>query len=99
MRRMRMHDSAFKAKVVFEAAKGEKTIAEIASIYEVHPNQVSAWKKEFLERLPEIFSDTSSKEKKANEIKEERYLKQIGQLSVEVEWLKKKCKQLGIKWD
>ena len=99
MRRMMMHDSAFKAKVSFEAAKGEKTIAEIASIYEVHPNQVSAWKKEFLERLPEIFNDTSSKEKKANEIKEERYLKQIGQLSVEVEWLKKKCKQLGIKWE
>ena len=99
MRRMRMHDSAFKAKVAFEAAKEEKTIAEIASIYEVHPNQVSAWKKEFLERLPEIFNDTSPKEKKANEIKEERYLKQIGQLSVEVEWLKKKCKQLGIKWD
>ena len=69
MRRMRMHDSAFKAKVAFEAAKGEKTIAEIASIYEVHPNQVSAWKKEFLERLPEIFNDTSSKDKKANEIK------------------------------
>ena len=92
---MRMHDSAFKAKVAFEAAKGEKTIAEIASIYEVHPNQVSAWKKEFLERLPEIFNDTSSKEKKANEIKEERYLKQIGQLSVEVEWLKKSASNLG----
>ena len=90
-----MHDSAFKAKVAFEAAKGEKTIAEIASIYEVHPNQVSAWKKEFLERLPEIFNDTSSKEKKANEIKEERYLKQIGQLSVEVEWLKKSASNLG----
>ena len=56
MRRLRMHDSAFKAKVAFEAAKGEKTIAEIAAIYEVHPNQVSAWKKEFLERLPEIFN-------------------------------------------
>ena len=95
MRRMMMHDSAFKAKVAFEAAKGEKTIAEIASIYEVHPNQVSAWKKEFLERLPEIFNDTSSKEKKANEIKEERYLKQIGQLSVEVEWLKKSASNLG----
>ena len=39
MRRKRKHDSAFKAKVAFEAAKGEKTIAEIASIYEVHPNQ------------------------------------------------------------
>ena len=74
MRKMRMRNSAFKAKVAFEAAKGEQTIAEIASIYEVHPNQVCAWKKEFLERLPEIFSYTSSKEKKANEIKKERYL-------------------------
>ena len=42
MRRLRMHDSAFKAKVAFEAAKGEKKIAEIAAVYEVHPNHVSA---------------------------------------------------------
>ena len=51
MRRLKMHDPAFKAKVAFEAAKGEKTIAEIASIYEVHPNQVSQWKNELLECL------------------------------------------------
>ena len=95
MRRLKMHDPAFKAKVAFEAAKGEKTIAEIASIYEVHPNQVSQWKNELLERLPEIFDSKSAKEKKANEIKEESYLKQIGQLSVEVEWLKKSAGNLG----
>ena len=56
MRRLRMHDAAFKAKVAFEAAKGEKTTEEIAAIYEVHLHQVSAWRNELLERLPEIFN-------------------------------------------
>lgn len=97
MKGKRMHDSAFKAKVALEAAKEEKTIAEIASIYGVHPNQVSAWKKELLERLPDLFKDKRVKENKETEMKEDDYLKQIGQLSVEVEWLKKKCRQLGIK--
>ncbi len=97
MKGKEMREAGLKAKVALEAAKEEKTVAEIASIYGIHPNQVTAWKKELIERLPELFKDKRFKENKEQEKKEEEYLKQIGQLSVEVEWLKKKCKQLGIK--
>ena len=97
MKGKKMIDAGFKAKVAFEAAKEEKTIAEIASIYGIHPNQVTTWKKELLEKLPDLFKDKRFKENKEQEKKEDDYLKQIGQLTVEVEWLKKKCKQLGIK--
>jgi len=97
MKGKKMTDAGLKAKVALEAVKEEKTVAEIASIYGIHPNQVTAWKKELIERLPELFKDKRFKENKEQEKKEEEYLKQIGQLSVEVEWLKKKCKQLGIK--
>jgi putative transposase len=50
-------DGAFKAKVAFEAATGQKTIAQIASEYGVHPNQIGQWKKKLLKELPVIFSD------------------------------------------
>ncbi|MDI6808365.1 MAG: transposase, partial [Candidatus Eisenbacteria bacterium] len=60
----RNHDAAFKAKVALEAVKGEKTIAQIASEYGVHPNQIGQWKKRVLEDLPSIFSDKRKREEK-----------------------------------
>ena len=48
-------DGNFKAKVALEALREERSVAEIAGVYEVHPNQVSAWKREALKRLPELF--------------------------------------------
>jgi len=84
------HDAKFKARVALEAVKGEKTIAQISNEYKVHPNQVSLWKKQLLEELPSIFSrGKSRKEKDSNELQEELY-RQIGQLTVELDWLKKK---------
>jgi len=52
----RAHDSALKAKVALEAIKGEKTIAQLASEYRVHPNQIGQWKKKLLKELPSLFS-------------------------------------------
>jgi len=90
----RTHDAGLKAKVALEAIKGEKTVAEISSKYGIHPNQVGKWKKEVLERLPELFNGKIKKsEKTADELQAELY-QQIGQLKVELDWLKKKSRLL-----
>ena len=81
---------AFKAKVALEALKGQKTLAELARIYEVHPNQIGQWKKKVLEETPGVFNGRRDKEARDQaELVEELY-KQIGQLKVERDWLKKK---------
>jgi len=68
------HDAAFKARVALEAIKGEKTMAQIASEYGVHPNQIGQWKKRLLKELPSIFSERRKKEaKEGTELAEELY--------------------------
>jgi putative transposase len=91
----RNHDAAFKAKVALEAVKGEKTIAQIASEYGVHPNQIGQWKKRLLEDLPSIFSDRRKREDKESAAEADELYRQIGQLKVELDWLKKKSQLLG----
>ena len=85
----RNHSSAFKAKVALTAAKGDKTIAELASQYEVHPSQINKWKKHLLESLPDIFSCRQPKQQHQEALTAQLY-QQIGQLKVELDWLKKK---------
>ena len=84
------HSAEFKAKVALEALKGQKTINEIAAKFEVHPNQVTQWKKQMLEALPSIFSDRRLRDDKEREQLEAALYQQIGQLKVELDWLKKK---------
>jgi transposase-like protein len=88
------YDAAFKAKVALEAIKGERTIAEIASETGIHPNQIGTWKKQALRELPDLFSDRRKKREQSSEELESELYRQIGQLKVEVEWLKKKSRQL-----
>jgi putative transposase len=90
-------DGAFKAKVAFEAATGQKTIAQIASEYGVHPNQIGQWKKKLLEGLPMLFTDKRVYHEKDREELESELYKQIGQLKVELEWLKKKSQTLQLR--
>ena len=80
----------FKAKIALEALKEQRTISEIASEFGVHPNQVSLWKKEALEGFARIFSGPKERGAADNEKVKEQLYGQIGQMKVELDWLKKK---------
>ena len=82
------HDSAFKAKVALEATKGERTMAQISSEYGVHVNQIRQWRQKLLEELPGVFSDRRQKKDKETEEMTSELYRQIGQLKVELDWLK-----------
>jgi len=90
------HQSAFKAKVGLEALLGIKTVAEIAREYQVHPTQVSQWKRAIVERLPEVFEHGVTAQAEAAEREVARLEQKVGQLTMELDWLKKKSKQLGL---
>ncbi len=84
------YDARLKAQVAVEALRNQRTLAEIASEYRVHPNQVSKWKRRALEGLPSLFSQRPERElQEAEELQAELY-RQIGQLKVELDWLGKK---------
>lgn len=93
MRRCR--DATFKAKVALEAVKGEKTMSELASEFGIHGNQIRQWKKTLLEGLPYIFSDKRNKKQKESEELEAELYQEIGQLKVELDWLKKKSQHFS----
>jgi len=88
---MKRYDCGFKVKVVLEALKGQKTMSELSSEYGVHSNQISKWKSQVLADLPKVFSGKREKEDRgAKELISELH-QQIGQLKVELDWVKKKA--------
>jgi putative transposase len=88
------HTSGFKAKVGLEAIKQEKTIVQLSGDHGVHPNLIRQWKKRILEEVPNIFrTQRKKKDRDAEKLQDELY-RQIGQLKVELDWLKKKSEQL-----
>jgi len=91
-------DQNIKARVALAAVRNEKTLAEIASEYEVQPSQISTWKKQLIESLPDVFADRRSKESRDSdyEKREAELHRQLGKAQCEIEWLKKKSKQLGL---
>ena len=97
-RKRRNHSAEFMARVAMEALKGIKPIHEIAADFEIHPVQVSQWKKTLQERMTEVFerkngrSDDLEREMRRTE----RLERKVGQLVIERDWLVKKGKQLGI---
>lgn len=86
----KQYTNQLKAKVVLEALKGDKTVAELASIYEVHPSQISKWKSHAERALPEVFSNNKEKDAKEVEQNQDQLYQQIGKQKVELDWLKKK---------
>jgi transposase-like protein len=87
--------SEFKAKVAIEALKGHKTTNELASEFEVHPTQINQWKRLLLEGSKHLFSGKNEKDVESLEKEREKLYTQIGQLAVELDWLKKKTGHLS----
>jgi transposase-like protein len=96
--RRKQHSPQFKAKVALEAAKGEKTIAEIASQYGVHPTMINAWKRQLLDGVSELFErggKTKQPEPEVSAQIDELY-RQIGKLQVERDFLASRSAKLGL---
>jgi transposase len=92
----RKFSAEFKAKVAFEAAKDQLTLAELAKKYEVNPVVISRWKSEFLANISAAFKTGADSEEQSEKVDIEKLYAQIGQLKVENDFLKKSCKKLGI---
>jgi transposase len=89
----RKFSGAFKAKVAIEALKERETLAELSKRFEVHPNMISKWKQEFLERSAEVFDKKSDAE---SEVDPEKLYAKIGQLEIENDFLKKSLNKIGL---
>ena len=90
MAQRRKHTGEFRARVAVEAIAGHKTVNQIAAEYGVHPSQVNKWKKQALEGLPEVLCDGRAVNSGRQEETEARLYQQIGQLTMELGYLKKK---------
>ena len=89
MKKRQQYPKELKARVALEAIKGEKTIAELSSEYEVHSNMIAKWKKHLQDNIGNIFVRKNDQEPSEKELIENLY-KQIGKSQVEIDWLKKK---------
>ena len=84
----RKFTSKFKTKVVLEAISERYTLSEIADRHKLHPNQISSWKSQFLSNAESVFDKGKKSQKSEEEQERDRFLKTIGQLKVEVDFLK-----------
>ncbi len=90
-KKRRKHSDCFKFKVALEAVKEQITLNEIASKNNIHPNQVSTWKKKLLVEGQTVFSQQTTKKLEEQSAREAELFEQIGRLKMELEWLKKKA--------
>jgi transposase-like protein len=89
------YSAAFKARVALEAAKQTRTLTELSKAFQVHPVQISQWKKQLLDGAESLFGDGRRREQDQSEALHAELYQQIGRLNMEVEWLKKKVARDG----
>jgi transposase-like protein len=89
------HSASFKAKVALEAAKQTRTLAELAKAYQVHPVQISQWRKQLLEGAESLFHDGRRRDRDDHQAIQSELYERIGRLNMEVEWLKKSVARFG----
>ena len=92
-KKRRSFSDALKFKIVLEALKGQRQISEIATEFDVHPNQITTWKKQFLDHGASVFSTKNDTEKMELEETQEELYKKIGEQQVAIDWLKKNLKK------
>lgn len=97
-RSRRVLDEAFKTKVVLEALKESMTLNELASKYDVHPNQISQWKAHFLKNAVSVFSGPKDELRELEQLRSEReeLHKRIGEKDMDIEFLKKNLRKLNL---
>jgi transposase len=88
MQKRRSFSAEFKAKVALEAVKEQQTLQELAQKYELHPNQISSWKQEFVQNSASVF--TQGKKKEETSVDTAKLYEEIGRLKIEVDFLKKR---------
>jgi putative transposase len=89
------HPAAFKAKVALEAVKQTRTVAELAKVFQVHPVQISQWKRQLLDGAESLFGDGRRREQEDGQALQAELYERIGRLNMEVEWLKKSVARCG----
>ena len=94
-RQRKKHSGAFKAKVALEAVKGERTLNALAGHFEVHPTQVVQWKQRLLAGASDLFTGGVERDAAQEEQLRDQLYQQIGQMKVELDWLKKKHELLA----
>jgi len=92
MSKRRQHNPGFKARVALEAVKGERTVAELASRYSVHPTMINQWKKALIEGAPDIFERGRRKAPAVDETMVKELHAKIGELAVANDFLSRKLK-------
>lgn len=100
-KKIKRYSSEFKARIAIEAIKGDKTIAEIASEYEISVKNIQNWKKAFIENSEMVFKQPQTEKAHKEELKEkekiiEELYKEVGNLTVQVNWAKKKVREAGL---
>ena len=89
MQRRNRYSGIYKARVALEAIRGDKTWAELSEQYQIHPSQIVNWKSKLVHEAVRVFEDKRQK-KKDKDVQVDELYRQIGQLKVELDWLKKK---------